>query len=169
MTNRHAPSSTDPAEATTVIGKGIHIRGELTGSAPIEVWGSLEGVTGTEGRFWVREGGRVGGEIAAAEVIVEGQVEGKISAEHKVELRPTCKVEGDVVAKRVAIAEGAIFDGRIRMSGAGKPKAGPSAGRPETGPSAGKPETGPSAGKPETGPSGDKRDKSTSPGGGDKP
>lgn len=150
MTNRHAPLPSDPAEAT-VIGKGIHIRGELTGSAPIEVWGSLEGVTGTEGRFWVREGGRVGGEIAAAEVIIEGQVEGKISAEHKVEFRPTCKVEGDVVAKRVAIAEGAVFDGRIRMSGAGKPAAGASAGKADAGSTADKPDT-PLAGKP--GPSG---------------
>jgi len=108
------------SETATVIGKGIHIRGRLTGSAPIEVWGSLEGVTGTEGRFWVREGGRVGGEIAAAEVIVEGQVQGKISAERKVELRPTSRVQGDVLAKKVAIAEGAVFDGRIRMSDHGE-------------------------------------------------
>lgn len=115
MTDRHAPQSTS-ADSTTVIGKGIHIHGELTGSAPIEVWGTLEGVTGTEGRFWVREGGKVGGEIAAAEVIIEGQVNGKISAEQKVEFRPTCKVRGDVMAKKVAIAEGAVFDGQIRMS-----------------------------------------------------
>lgn len=113
--NQRPPSDTK-ADGTTVIGRGIHIRGELTGSAPIEVWGTLEGVTGTEGQFWVREGGKVGGEIAASEVIIEGHVEGKISAENKVEFRPTCRVQGDVVAKKIAIAEGAFFEGRIRMS-----------------------------------------------------
>ncbi len=115
MTNPRA-SHQASAASTTIIGKGIHIRGELTGSAPIEVWGSLEGVTGTEGRFWVREGGNVGGEIAAAEVIIEGHVEGKVSAEDKVEFRPTCKVQGNVAAKKVAIDEGAFFEGRIHMS-----------------------------------------------------
>lgn len=114
MTERSAPDAA--SDATTVIGRGIHIRGELTGSAPIEVWGSLEGVTGTEGLFWVREGGKVGGEIAASQVIIEGHVDGKISAEKKVEFRPTCRVQGDVVANKVAIAEGAFFEGRIRMS-----------------------------------------------------
>jgi len=113
--NQRPPSDTK-ADGTTVIGRGIHIRGELTGSAPIEVWGTLEGVTGTEGQFWVREGGKVSGEVAAAEVIIEGHVEGKISAENKVEFRPTCRVQGDVVAKKIAIAEGAFFEGRIRMS-----------------------------------------------------
>jgi cytoskeletal protein CcmA (bactofilin family) len=124
MPDRPTPAT---SESTTVIGKGIHIRGRLTGSAPIEIWGSLEGVTGTEGSFRVREGGRVDGEIAAAEVVVEGRVEGKISAEHRVELRPTARVQGDVVAKKVAIAEGAVFDGRIRMSSEQKGSGGGSA------------------------------------------
>ena len=113
MSNRQAPTLTD---TTTVIGKGIHIKGELTGSAPIEVWGSLAGVTGTERQFLVREGGRIDGEIAAEEVIVEGMVDGKISAEKRVELRPTCRVKGDVVTGKLSIAEGAVFDGRIHMS-----------------------------------------------------
>lgn len=114
MNQRDASDS--KTEATTVIGRGIHIRGELTGSAPIEVWGTLEGITGTEGKLWVREGGKVDGEIAAAQVIIEGHVEGKISAENEVEFRPTSRVQGDVVAKKIAIAEGAFFEGRIRMS-----------------------------------------------------
>jgi len=68
--NQRPPSDTK-ADGTTVIGRGIHIRGELTGSAPIEVWGTLEGVTGTEGQFWVREGGKVSGEVADGETGLE--------------------------------------------------------------------------------------------------
>ena len=76
--------------ASTVIGKGIHVKGEITGSAPIEVWGSIEGKAGTEGLFWVREGGRVGGQIAATNIVVEGKVDGTISAKEKAELRSNC-------------------------------------------------------------------------------
>ena len=117
------PSS--PKRATsgdpTVVGKDICIRGEITGSAPIEVWGTIEGISGTEGLFHVREGGKVGGEIAAARVVVEGHVEGKISAEQKIELLPTCQVQGNIAAKKVAIAEGAFFEGKVSMSGSSKP------------------------------------------------
>ncbi len=105
--------------ASTVIGKGIHVKGQITGSAPIEVWGSIEGKAGTEGLFWVREGGKVGGEIAATNIVVEGRVEGTISAKEKAELRSNCKVEGDLTAKTVAIAEGSFFEGRVHMGGGG--------------------------------------------------
>ena len=105
--------------ASTVIGKGIHVKGEITGSAPIEVWGSIEGKAGTEGLFWVREGGKVDGEIAATNIVVEGKVEGTISAKDKAELRSNCKVQGDLSAKTVAIAEGSFFEGRVQMGGGG--------------------------------------------------
>ena len=110
---------TDQSGTTsTVIGKGIHVKGEITGSAPIEVWGSIEGKAGTEGLFWVREGGKVGGEIAATNIVVEGSVEGTISAKEKAELRSNCKVRGDLTAKTIAIAEGSFFEGRVHMGGA---------------------------------------------------
>ena len=120
-TNANRRFTDGTANDTTVIGQGIHIQGEITGSASIEVWGSLEGNAGTEGLFRVREGGKVVGEVAAAQVVVEGEIEGTIQAEQKIELRPTCKVHGNVAAKSVAIAEGAFFEGRISMSG-GAPK-----------------------------------------------
>lgn len=107
-------------ETTTILGRGIKIQGEITGPASIEVWGKLSGNAGTEGLFLVREGGHVHGEIAATHVVVEGEIEGKIHAEEKIELRPTCKVKGNVEAKTVAIAEGAYFEGRISMAGGGK-------------------------------------------------
>lgn len=105
--------------ASTVIGKGIHVQGEITGSAPIEVWGSIEGKAGTEGLFWVREGGKVGGEIAATNIVVEGKVEGTIQAQEKAELRSNCRVEGDLSAKTVAIAEGSFFEGQVKMGSSG--------------------------------------------------
>jgi len=108
--------------SSTVIGKGIHVEGQITGSAPIEVWGSIEGKAGTEGLFWVREGGRVGGEIAATNIVVEGHVDGTISAKEKAELRSNCKVKGDVTAKSVAIAEGSFFEGKVQMGGGKGPQ-----------------------------------------------
>ena len=100
----------------TVIGRGIRIQGEVSGSAPIEVWGELDGQAGSEGQCWVRESGKIKGEIAAPQVLVDGAVNGSIAASQKVELRATSKVQGDIKAPKVAIVDGAFFDGRIQMT-----------------------------------------------------
>lgn len=104
----------------TLIGKGIKIKGEITGAASIEVYGEIDGTAGTEGTFRVREGGKVDGEVAARNVIVDGQLTGQISAEQKIELHSACKVKGDIVARSVAINEGAHFEGSVKMPHHGK-------------------------------------------------
>lgn len=100
---------------STVIGRGIHIQGKVTGPAPIEVWGSLDGQAGTEDVFTVRQGGKVKGDVAANHVVVEGEIEGKITARERARLEASCKVNGEITAAKVAIAEGAHFEGRVRM------------------------------------------------------
>lgn len=119
MTQDRRITDTAGADAT-VIGKGIHVKGEISGSAPIQVWGSIEGKAATDNLLWVREGGEVGGEIAATNVVVEGQVDGKIDAADKLELRATCRVKGDVSATTLAIADGSFFQGRVQMKEGGK-------------------------------------------------
>ncbi|MEM1181600.1 MAG: polymer-forming cytoskeletal protein [Acidobacteriota bacterium] len=100
---------------TTVIGKGIKIKGEITGSAPIEVLGVLHGTAGTEGVLRVREGGEVEGEVAAREVHVDGKVQGQITAEERIVLNGNSRVQGDLVTKKLAIADGAVFEGSVKM------------------------------------------------------
>ena len=104
------------SEETTLIGKGIRIEGEITGKAPIEVWGEIQGTAGTEGEFSVREGGRVNGEVAARSVVIEGELDGQVTAEQKIELRATCKVHGQLTTKSLAIADGAFFEGQVKMA-----------------------------------------------------
>ncbi|HEX9737156.1 MAG TPA: polymer-forming cytoskeletal protein [Thermoanaerobaculia bacterium] len=113
---------TDDAGAdATVVGKGIRIKGEISGSATIQVWGTIEGKANTDGLVWVREGGEVSGEITAANVVVEGQVEGKIDAAEMLELRAASRVKGDVSAKALAVADGSYFQGRVQMKEGGEP------------------------------------------------
>lgn len=100
---------------STVIGRGIHIKGEVSGSAPIEVWGTLEGQAGSEGSCIIREGGTIKGEVAAPAITIEGSVNGTVNARDKVELKATSKVEGNITAPKVAIAEGAFFEGSVSM------------------------------------------------------
>jgi cytoskeletal protein CcmA (bactofilin family) len=101
----------------TVIGASIKIKGELTGGDSVDLAGSLEGTSRVEGFYLVREGARVVGPIAAADVVVEGEVEGTLIEGRKVEIGAASRVRAHIRASVVAIAEGAFFEGQIDMSG----------------------------------------------------
>ncbi len=65
--------------------------------------------------------GKVKGEIRARSVSVAGKVVGNIHGEEKVDIQSSGKLNGDVKAPRVSIADGAYFKGRVEMTGTTQP------------------------------------------------
>lgn len=61
----------------------------------------------------IGENGKVTGEVAAETVEVRGEVNGTIKG-LTVALLPSARVDGDIHHQRLSIAEGAMFDGRVR-------------------------------------------------------
>ena len=57
--------------------------------------------------------GQVTGTVTANEVKIDGQVSGALKAS-SVTLSSTARVDGDICHHRLAIAEGAQFDGSVR-------------------------------------------------------
>jgi cytoskeletal protein CcmA (bactofilin family) len=101
----------------TVVARGIVIRGEIRGEDSVELAGTLEGDATIGGLLHVSETARLTGAISAQDVVVEGTVSGKIAARGKVEMRHVAKVSADVEAGTIAIAEGCVFEGHVRMEG----------------------------------------------------
>jgi cytoskeletal protein CcmA (bactofilin family) len=110
-----------PEAIATVIGPGTHIKGDLSGGDGVDIAGTLEGHSNVTGAYRVREGGRVVGDLSAADLVLEGQVSGHNLSADKIEIGAAARVRGHIHARVVAIAEGAVFDGTVHMSGAGGP------------------------------------------------
>ncbi|RMH17643.1 MAG: hypothetical protein D6696_15340 [Acidobacteria bacterium] len=108
-----------PAETSTTVAAGTRIEGTLTGSAPLDVSGTIEGGIDVDALVWVRPDGHVKGEISARSLVVEGHLDARIDVRERIELRANSKVRGDLQATEVAIADGAFYEGRIEMEGAG--------------------------------------------------
>ena len=70
-----------------------------------------------DGRVVVGEKGGVKGEIDGRSVLVAGRVEGPVRGSERVEVGGTGRLEGDISAPRVTIAEGAFFKGKVEMGG----------------------------------------------------
>lgn len=64
----------------------------------------------------VRRGGAVAGAVTADRAVVHGHVGGGIVVKDRLALEETAVVSGDIQARRLAIKEGAQFDGKVSMS-----------------------------------------------------
>jgi cytoskeletal protein CcmA (bactofilin family) len=106
-----------PAEGSTVIGRSVTIRGELSGKEDLYMDGVVEGTIALiEGRLTVGPNARVMADIDARDVVVYGFVDGNITATGRIELRESAVVKGDIVAGRLSIEENATIKGRVEVS-----------------------------------------------------
>ena len=98
------------------IGKSVVVKGELNGSEDLTIEGQVEGTIDLrENVLTIGPNGKIKAQIFARSVVVLGAVIGNITASEKVDIRDGGSVEGDLVAPRVGISEGALFRGSVDM------------------------------------------------------
>jgi cytoskeletal protein CcmA (bactofilin family) len=125
-----------PTGDQATIGKGLVIKGEISGSESLFIDGKVEGTINLPGnRVTVGRNGQVQANITSREIVVLGKVRGNIVATDRVDIRSEGALTGDVTAARISIEDGAFFKGGIdiRKPDAAKPGA-PVAGAPSTTP-----------------------------------
>lgn len=99
---------------TATIGKGLIIRGEITGDDSLVIEGRAEGNIRLSGnRVTVGPEGFVAANITAREVVILGKVRGNVIATDRVDIRGEGSVIGDLTAPRISIEDGAFFKGGI--------------------------------------------------------
>ena len=109
----------EPAPRASVLGPTLRFKGELSAQEDLVVQGWVEGsITHTQSLTMGAEGS-MKGDIRARVIIIDGKVEGDLYATESVNIRATAKVKGNVFAPRVAISDGAFFQGRIDMQPSG--------------------------------------------------
>jgi cytoskeletal protein CcmA (bactofilin family) len=110
------------ARGTATIGKGIRIKGEVSGSEDLFVDGSVEGKLNLSDDCCVTIGpnGEIKADIFAREVVVRGRVDGRIIGREKIQLGSTANISGDLKTERLTIEDGAVLRGRVEIE-TGKP------------------------------------------------
>ena len=118
---------------TTVVASGSRVHGEISGSTDVLIDGQVEGQLVLGSSVVVGEDGEVLGQIQAKRVKIGGKVRGDIRASERIEVLASGRIEGDVIAPRVAINAGAFFKGKVEMTSAAsesKPKPAAPAAKP---------------------------------------
>lgn len=104
------------------LGRTLQLKGELQANEEVIVEGKLEGKIKSDGVVVIGKTGQVTADIFAREILIKGEVNGNVTGSEKVEIVPLGVLNGNIISKRVVLAEGAIFKGNIDMSVKEAPK-----------------------------------------------
>src|SRR4030043_1311059 len=98
----------------TFLGMNSSFKGELNVKGTLRVDGSVEGQLDAD-YLILSESAEVKGEIRAKKIIIGGKMNGNVRAQELVEIKSKGKVLGDIFTPKLAIIEGAEFDGKVAM------------------------------------------------------
>ena len=100
----------------SIIGETLHFKGELSAGEDLVIEGKVEG-TVNQGKccLTVKPKGQLIANVNATKIFIEGTVKGDLTATVSVTVRESGVVTGSIVAPKVAITEGATFNGSIEM------------------------------------------------------
>ncbi len=111
-----AKAATEPRSTASVFGATLRFKGELRAEEDFILQGRIEGSIHHTQNLTIGTDGVVKGDSRARSIIVEGTVEGDLYALESISIRPTARVQGNLLAPRVAIADGATFNGKVDMA-----------------------------------------------------
>ena len=101
----------------TCIGQTLFLKGTLSAAEDIRIAGRVEGdIELHEHVLTVQTTAELTAGVLAKSVIVEGAIRGDIVAGESVALQGTASVAGKIAAPRIAILDGADFNGRVETS-----------------------------------------------------
>ena len=116
-----APPSTESpvvGNALSVIGQSLVFKGKLSAQEDLLIQGRVEGSIRHNGTtLTIGAHGEVKADIVARKVIIQGAVHGDIRASDAIVLEASARVQGNLFSPRIALKDGAKFQGAIDMEG----------------------------------------------------
>lgn len=117
MFNSKSKSSFDAttADASTMIGTGTTITGDLESNGDIRIDGILKGNLKGRAKIIIGAEGIVEGNIEGLQADIMGHVTGNIKIQELLYLHGSTEVNGDIYAGKLQIEPTAVFNGKCNM------------------------------------------------------
>ena len=103
------------SDRASILGPTLRFKGELSAGEDLVINGQVEGTVGPAPKVTIGHEAHVKAAVTADVIVVEGGVEGDLKAQVSITVRPKANVRGNLEAPLISIAEGAIFNGGIKM------------------------------------------------------
>ena len=112
-----APATSSRASENLVmnLGKSMSIKGELSGSEDLTLYGQMEGsIRLPDHTLTIGPDADIRAEISAKALVIMGTVTGNVTVADKVDIRSTGSLVGDLVSPRIAIEDGGSVRGKVQ-------------------------------------------------------
>ncbi len=101
---------------SAVIGRSIQINGDLRGNEDLRIEGDVTGtVELRNSALTIGKEGKVKADVYAKSIAVDGETRGDLYATDRITVHVNARVQGNIIAPKVSIEEGAHFKGSIEM------------------------------------------------------
>ena len=115
---------TSRSNEMAVIGSSIQIDGDLRGDEDLRIEGNVTGTVQLKNSvLTIGKEGKVTAGVYAKSIAVDGEIKGDLYATERVSVHVNARVQGNIIAPKVSIEEGAHFKGSIEMDPAAVDKA----------------------------------------------
>ncbi|HMK44678.1 MAG TPA: polymer-forming cytoskeletal protein [Dissulfurispiraceae bacterium] len=98
----------------SLIGGNSVIEGNITVQGMLRIDGKIAGAVKADAVI-LGDAGTIAGDVSARCVVVGGRIDGNVHADENVEIKPKGKLIGDVYTRKLAVAEGGVFEGRSHV------------------------------------------------------
>ncbi len=111
-----APTPPPSGNRLATLGPSISIKGNLSGKEDLLIEGRVEGeISLRKHSVTIGSSGKVKADIYSKSICVEGEIIGNLYGSEEVIIRQSGRVEGNAVAPKVTLENGANFRGSIDM------------------------------------------------------
>lgn len=102
-------------EFTALLGSGTEYQGQLSFKGTVRIDGRFIGSICSEGKLILGKDANIEGTVAVNELVVHGALNGEIRVGKRTVLHQTAKVTGVLSTPLLAMEEGALLRGELRM------------------------------------------------------
>jgi cytoskeletal protein CcmA (bactofilin family) len=105
----------ETTNAINLISAGTQVKGDVESNSGIRIDGQLQGKMDIKGKVVIGASGQILGDIICQTLEISGQITGNVHAADLVSLKSTARMNGEIIARKLAIEPGAVFTGNCRM------------------------------------------------------
>jgi cytoskeletal protein CcmA (bactofilin family) len=100
----------------TIIGTGVTFRGDVIAPGSVLLSGNVRGDGDIGGALQIARDAHWEGQVRAGAAVIAGQLTGSIECSGPVEVGSGAIIKGNVTARSLAIANGAVIEGDIQVT-----------------------------------------------------
>ncbi len=103
------------SESNNILGKGTYLRGDLESQGNVRVEGKVEGNVKCQRKVAVGAQSHIVGNLTANNAEIAGEVQGTVEVVDTLLLKSSAVIQGDIIANKLIVEPGAVFNGACKM------------------------------------------------------